>query len=113
MQDNIELRVVANDPSKAKDVMTQLNLTPSTVRIKGSLITCDGDTRVTKTFFTNGLQAKWITADKLDVDKLSSITANFGEFTTTVSKKGYMKITGSLIEVYDSNNNLRVRLGIW
>ena len=107
LQDNIELRVAKNG------VVSALNLTPETARIKGKLISLDGDVSVSGYFWSNAVQAKSIDASKLNVSSLSALTANFGTFTTNVTNKGYMKITGSLIEVYDSNNNLRVRLGIW
>ena len=107
LQDNIELKV-------AKDsVVTQINMNKEGVRIKGNLISLDGDTSVNGYFWARAVQAKSIDADKLNVTSLSALTANFGEFTTAVSGKGYMKVKGSLIEVYDNNNQLRVRLGIW
>lgn len=107
MQDNIELRV-------AKDgVVSALNLTPETARIKGKLITLDGNTSVSGYFWANAVSAKSIDASKLNVSSLSALTANFGTFTTSVSGKGSLKITGSLIEVRDANGTLRVRMGIW
>ena len=107
MQDNIELRVAKNG------VVSALNLTPETARIRGKLITLDGDTSVSGYFWANAVSAKSIDASKLNVTSLSALTANFGEFTTAVSNKGSMKIKGSLIEVYDNNGTLRVRMGIW
>ena len=114
LQDNIELKVSKQDPNHPNsELVTQLNLSPSTIKLSGKLITLNGDTQVNGTFMTKMVQAGMIDAVKANFTSLSAITANFGEFTTAVSNKGYMKITGSLIEVYDSNNNLRVRLGIW
>ena len=82
--------------------------------IQGSLINIDGTTKIGNNVISkNMIQSNAITADKIDVSSLSAISANFGTFTTTVSNKGYMRITGSLIEVYDGDNKLRVRLGIW
>ena len=82
--------------------------------IQGSLINIDGTTKIGNNVISkNMIQSNAITADKIDVSSLSAISANFGTFTTTVSNKGYMRITGSLIEVYDGNNKLRVRLGLW
>ena len=72
MQDNIELRVAKNG------VVSALNLTPETARIKGKLISLDGDVSVSGYFWSNAVQAKSIAASKLNVDKLSSLTANVG-----------------------------------
>ena len=113
MQDNIELKVSKYDPSGGDDLVSQINLAPATARIRGKLITLDGDTQVTGYFWANAVSAKSIDASKVNVTKLSALTANFGEFTTSVSGKGSVTIKGSLIEVRDANGKLRVRVGIW
>ena len=114
LQDNIELKVSKYDATKADDLITQINLAPQGATIKGKVITLDGDVLfVGNTFFQKMITAGMLNVIKANINSLSALSANIGEFTTTVSKKGYMKITGSLIEVYDSNNTLRVRLGIW
>ena len=114
LQDNIELKVSKYDATKADDLITQINLAPQGATIKGKVITLDGDVLfVGNTFFQKMITAGMLNVIKANINSLSALSANIGEFTTTVSKKGYMKITGSLIEVYDSNNKLRVRLGIW
>ena len=58
------------------------------------------------------LAAKAITADKLAVTSLSAITANIGTLRTKTSG-ARTEIKDNLIEVYDSNNMLRVRMGVW
>ena len=113
MQDNIELKVSKYDPSGGDDLVSQINLAPSTARIRGKLITLDGDTQVTGYFWANAVSAKSIDASKVNVTSLSALTANFGTFTTAVSGKGSVTISGSLIEVRDANGRLRVRVGIW
>jgi hypothetical protein len=105
MQDNIELKVAKNG------VVAALNVTPETVRIKGKLITLDGDTSVSGYFWANAVSAKSIDATKLNVSSLSALTANFGTFTTSTSA-GKVVIKGSLIEVWDTQR-VRVRIGLW
>lgn len=56
--------------------------------------------------------AKSITADKLYSDTVSGMFANFGTFTTVETGKGKTVISGSKIEVYDTNNIRRVFIGI-
>ena len=51
-------------------------------------------------------------AVKLNVTTLSTITAKIGELKTADSGARTV-IKDNLIEVYDSNNVLRVRMGVW
>ena len=113
MEDNIELKVSKYDPRGGDDLVSQINLAPATARIRGKLITLDGDTQVTGYFWANAVSAHSIDANKLNVTSLSALTANFGTFTTNVSGKGSVTIKGSLIEVRDANGNLRVKMGVW
>lgn len=53
-----------------------------------------------------------ITADKMKVDSLSSISATIGTLRTHITG-ARVEIKDNLIEVYDENNQLRVRLGTW
>lgn len=119
LQDNIELKVSKQDPQHPNnDLISQINLSPGTIRLRGKLISIDGDTTVNAagaTAIVNMIQAKSIDANKLNVTSLSALTANFGEFTTSNSA-GKVVISGTKIEVYSksgSNYTLRVRLGIW
>lgn len=58
-----------------------------------------------------------ITATKLKVDSLSAISANLGTLVTykdpSQPNKARMVMQGSLITVYDDNNVVRVKLGLW
>ena len=105
MQDNIELKVAKNN------VVSQINLSKEGVRIKGNLISLDGDVQVGGYFWSNAVSAKSIDASKLNVTSLSALTANFGTFTTSTSA-GKVVIKGSLIEVWDTKR-VRVRIGLW
>ena len=58
------------------------------------------------------IEAGAITAEKIDVDALSAITARIGEL-KTADTGARTVIKDNLIEVYDENNVLRVRMGVW
>lgn len=58
------------------------------------------------------LAAKAVTADKLAVTSLSAITARIGKLETATSGARTV-IQDNLIQVFDSNNMLRVRMGVW
>lgn len=82
---------------------------------------------------TNHLAAEAVTAEKLSVNELSAITSNFGHMDAgsiniadrfqvnengevTISGRGQgarLVITNELIQVFDHNNVLRARFGIW
>lgn len=53
-----------------------------------------------------------ITAEKLEVENLSSISAIIGTLRTKTSG-ARTEIKDNLIEIYDDNNVLRVRMGVW
>lgn len=58
------------------------------------------------------IQAGAVTADKIGVNSLSAITARIGEL-KTADTGARTVIKDNLIEVYDENNVLRVRMGVW
>lgn len=53
-----------------------------------------------------------VTAGKIDVKTLSSISATIGTL-RTAETGARMELKDNLIEVYDANNRLRVRMGVW
>ena len=53
-----------------------------------------------------------IKAEHLDVQTLSSICATIGTLRTATTG-ARTEIRDNLIEVYDENNVLRVRMGVW
>lgn len=59
----------------------------------------------------------YINADRINANSLSAISANLGTLTTyknpSMPNGARMVLTGSLITVYDDNNILRVKLGLW
>ena len=58
------------------------------------------------------LQANAVTADKINVTSLSALTATIGTLRTKTTG-ARVEIKDNLIEVYDENNRLRVRMGVW
>lgn len=59
----------------------------------------------------------YINADKINATSLSAISANLGTLTTLKDPAkpngARMVLTGSLITVYDDNNVMRVKMGLW
>lgn len=58
------------------------------------------------------IKAGSISGDKLNVNSLSSISAKIGTLRTATTG-ARTEIRDNLIEVYDENNRLRVRVGVW
>ena len=107
MADDIALRV------KSDNIITQLNLSKEGVQIEGKLIHITGDTLFDNNVITKGMiQAKAISSDKIDVSSLSAISAKIGTLQTATSGARVV-IKDNLIQVFDSNNVLRVRMGVW
>ena len=105
--DAINLRVAKND------VINQINLTSETTTIDGKHLHVTGDTVFDKNVIVSGMiQSGAVTADKLSVGSLSAITATIGTLRTKASG-ARTEIKDNLIEVYDENNVLRVRMGVW
>ena len=81
--------------------------------IKGSLINIDGTTKIGNNIITNNMiQSNAVTAEKLNVSSLSAITATIGTLRTKASG-ARMELHDNLILIYDDNNVVRVRLGVW
>lgn len=107
MTDAINLRV------QKGDVINQINLSPTTTTIAGKYLHVTGETVFDNNVIVSRmLAAKAITADKLAVTSLSAITAKIGKLETATSGARTV-IQDNLIQVFDSNNRLRVRLGVW
>lgn len=107
MTDAINLRV------QKGDVINQINLSPTTTTIASRYLHVGAETVIDNNVIVSRmLAAKAVTADKLAVTSLSAITANIGTLRTKTSG-ARTEIKDNLIEVYDSNNRLRVRLGVW
>ena len=109
LQNTLEARVEDTE----NHLISKINLSPETITIDGKWIHVTGDTTFDANIITNGmLQADSVTADKIKVDSLSAITATIGTLRTKTSG-ARVEIHDNLIEVYDENNVLRVRMGVW
>lgn len=107
MTDAINLRV------QKGDVINQINVSPTTTTIDGKYLHIKSTTVIDNNVIVSRmLAAKAITADKLAVTSLSAITAKIGKLETATSGARTV-IQDNLIQVFDSNNRLRVRLGVW
>lgn len=95
------------------DVVSAINVAPWGVRIDGRLLHVTGATQFDGNIIANHmLQARAVTADKLNVGSLSAISANIGLLRTRASGER-VEMENNQIRVYDANNRLRVRMGVW
>lgn len=111
---DIDLKVTeAMNSLDGAELVSRINLSPAGTRIDGKLLHVTGDALFDKNIITKGMiQAGAVTADKMQVDSLSTITATIGTLRTKTSG-ARVEISDNLIEVYDDDNQLRVRLGVW
>jgi hypothetical protein len=110
----IDLKVTqAINNMDGAELVSRINLSPAGTRIDGKILHVTGDALFDNNVITKGMiQAGAVTADKMQVDSLSSITATIGTLRTKTSG-ARVEISDNLIEVYDDDNQLRVRLGVW
>ena len=134
LSNGIDLRVTqAIGSLNGKEIVSRINLSPEGTRIDGKLLHVTGQALFENNIITEGmlqansvsadkiqalsissdkLQADSVTADKLKVDSLDAITATIGTLRTKTSG-ARVEISDNLIQVFDDNNVLRVRLGLW
>ena len=111
LDNTVNLRV-EQKADKAK-LISQINICPESITIDGKFVHVTGDTLFDNNVIVgNMLAAKSISADKLAVNELSAITANIGLLRTATSG-ARTEISNNLIQVFDSNGHLRVRMGVW
>lgn len=107
LSDGLTLRV------KSAEIISQINLSEEGIEINGKLIHITGDTVFDDNVIVGKMiQAGAVTADKMDVTSLSAITGTIGTLRTATSG-ARTEIKDNLIEVYDANDNLRVKMGVW
>ncbi|MBU2704157.1 hypothetical protein Ga0466249_005311 [Sporomusaceae bacterium BoRhaA] len=105
------------------NLISLINICPEAITIDGkwlhvsALSTFDDNVIVGRmlqagSVSTNKIVAGAITADKLNVSSLSAICATIGTLRTATTG-ARTEISDNLICVYDSNNVLRVRMGVW
>ena len=94
-------------------VVSAINVAPGGVRIDGKVLHVTGATQFDNNIIANRMiQAQAITADKLSVGSLSAISANIGLLRTKTAG-ARVEMENNQIRVYDANNKLRVRMGVW
>ena len=95
------------------DIVSAINVSPWGVRIDGRLLHITGNTQFDGSIIANHMiQAGAVTADKLSVGSLSAVCATIGNLRTKVSG-ARTEIKDNLIEVFDENNQVRVRIGVF
>ena len=105
------------------DVVSAINVSPWGVRIDGRLLHVTGNTQFDGNIIANHmlqasavtadkLAAGAVTADKLAVGSLSAVSADIG-LLRTKSSGARVEMESNQIRVYDANNQLRVRMGVW
>ena len=111
---SIDLRV--SNAIKGLDgdgLISRINLSTSGVRIDGKLLHVTGQALFDNDIITNKmLRAGSVSADKMQVESLDTVSARIGTLRTSTSG-ARTEIKDNLIEVYDDDNELRVRIGIW
>ena len=122
LKDDIELRLKDTDITGEK-IVNRINMTPQGTTISGKYLSIDaltkiGNNIIDKDMIKSGavtadkIASKSISADKLNVTSLSAISANIGTLRTATTG-ARVEISNNLIQVFDANNRLRVRLGVW
>ena len=122
LQDGINLRVAKADYN-GENIVNQINLSPQGTLIDGKYLHVTGTTKFDNDVIVGGMikagaisgdkiAANAISADKMNVSSLSSICATIGTLRTKTSG-ARVEISSNLIQVFDENDTLRVRLGVW
>jgi hypothetical protein len=107
LADAMEMRV------RSGEIISKINMSPETITIDGKYVHITGNTVIDNNLITKGMiQSNAVTADKIDVNSLSAISAVIGLLRTATSGSR-MEIESNQLRVYDANNVLRVRLGVW
>ena len=122
LQSGINLRVAKTD-FNGQNIVNQINLSPQGTLIDGKYLHVTGTTKFDNDVIVGGMiksgaisgdkiAANTISADKLNVSSLSAISATIGTLRTKTSG-ARVEISSNLIQVFDENNTLRVKMGVW
>lgn len=108
ISDGIEFKVTnALGKLDGKELISRINLTPAGTRIDGRLLHVTGEALFDNNIITKGmLQAGSVTADKMQVDSLSTITANIGDLKGGTITGTVIKNASNTFSV-DENGNIR------
>lgn len=104
----VEVKVTqALNSLTGSEIVSRINLTPAGTRIDGRLLHVTGQALFDDNIITNKmLQAKAVTADKMQVDSLSAITANIGDLKGGTITGTTIKNASNTFSV-DANGNIR------
>ena len=107
ISNGIELKVTnALNNLDGAALVSRINLSPAGTRIDGKLLHVTGEALFDNNIITKGmLQAGSVTADKMQVDSLSTITANVGDLTGGSITGGTFKNTNGSFRI-DPNGNI-------
>ena len=107
ISNGIELKVTnAINSLDGAALVSRINLSPAGTRIDGKLLHVTGAALFDNNIITKGmLQAGSVTADKMQVDSLSSITANIGDLKGGSITGGTFKNTNGSFKI-DQNGNI-------
>lgn len=108
ISNGIELKVSnAINSLDGAALVSRINLSPAGTRIEGKLLHVTGDALFENNIITKGmLQAGSVTADKMQVDSLSSITANIGDLRGGTITGTVIKNASNTFSV-DADGNIR------
>lgn len=108
ISNGIELKVTnALNNLDGAALVSRINLSPAGTRIDGKLLHVTGEALFDNNIITKGmLQAGSVTADKMQVDSLSTITANVGDLTGGSITGGTFKNSAGTFEI-DRNGNIK------
>ena len=110
--DRIKTGTLNADAIKAGTITSQQIATGAIIGSSIAAGTITSDNIKTGSITGDRIAAYSIKANNLQVDALSSITAKIGTL-RTADTGARTEIHDNLIEVYDKNNILRVRMGVW
>lgn len=107
ISNGIELKVTnAINSLDGAALVSRINLSPAGTRIDGKLLHVTGEALFDNNIITKGmLQAGSVTADKMQVDSLSTITANVGDLKGGTITGGTFKNTNGSFKI-DQNGNI-------
>lgn len=107
ISNGVELKVTnALGKLDGKELISRINLSPAGTRIDGKLLHVTGEAVFDDNIITKKmLQAGSVTADKMQVDSLSTITANVGDLKGGTITGGTFKNTNNSFKI-DPNGNI-------
>lgn len=114
INDGINLRVEKslNENLTGEKIISQINLSPSTIQISGQYLGIDAKTKFEQGVIANHINAGSVAVTNIKADKLSSVSATIGLLRTR-TYGARMEIQDNLLTVYDSAGRLRVKMGVW